>query len=124
MGRSRRLIEKHANLYREFCGPDHAFMMDKVRLLAEAYPVKKLNRQGGIHVLEAKKGVNNRYAPLLARDIFSVQTAHLKTGFELAPVSRLAAATVSLTDAAMRDWEEALGTKRLKPGELLLEQDG
>jgi len=41
LGCSRRLVEKHVNLYREFSGPDHAFMMAKVRRLAEAHPVKK-----------------------------------------------------------------------------------
>lgn len=41
LGCSRRLVEKHVNLYREFSGPDHAFMMARVRRLAEAHPVKK-----------------------------------------------------------------------------------
>jgi len=41
LGCSRRLVEKHVSLYREFSGPDHAFMMAKVRRLAEAHPVKK-----------------------------------------------------------------------------------
>ncbi|MBC7324999.1 MAG: DUF1670 domain-containing protein [Moorella sp. (in: Bacteria)] len=41
LGCSRRLVEKHVNLYREFSGPDYAFMMAKVRRLAEAHPVKK-----------------------------------------------------------------------------------
>ena len=41
MGCSRRLVEKYVNLYREFSGPDYAFMMAKVRRLAEAHPVKK-----------------------------------------------------------------------------------
>lgn len=41
LGRSRRLVEKYVKFYREFCGPDYAFMMAKVRRLAEAHPVKK-----------------------------------------------------------------------------------
>lgn len=41
LGCSRRLVEKHVKLYREFSGPDYAFMMAKVRRLAEAHPVKK-----------------------------------------------------------------------------------
>ncbi|CEP68892.1 Protein of unknown function DUF1670 [Moorella glycerini] len=41
LGCSRRLVEKYVNLYREFSGPDYAFMMAKVRRLAEAHPVKK-----------------------------------------------------------------------------------
>jgi len=56
LGCSRRLVEKHVNLYREFSGPDYAFMMAKVRRLAEAHPVKKTNLTGGMSILEAKKG--------------------------------------------------------------------
>lgn len=41
LGCSRRLVEKHVSLYREFSGPDHAFTMARVRRLAEAHPVKK-----------------------------------------------------------------------------------
>jgi hypothetical protein len=41
LGCSRKLVEKHVNLYREFSNPDYAFMMAKIRRLAEAHPVKK-----------------------------------------------------------------------------------
>jgi DNA-binding CsgD family transcriptional regulator len=41
LGCSRKLVEKHTNLYREFSGPDYAFMMAKVRRLAEVHPLKK-----------------------------------------------------------------------------------
>lgn len=53
-----------------------------------------------------------------------VQTAHLKTSFELAPASKLAEAACTLTNQAVEAWEKNQGTKRLKPGELLLEQEG
>lgn len=74
--------------------------------------------------MEAKKGVNSRYATLLARDVLPVQTAHLKTSFELAPASKLAEAACLATNQAIDAWEKTLGTKRAKPGELLLEQGG
>lgn len=41
LGCSRRLVEKHVSLYREFSGPDYTFMMARIRRLAEAHPVKK-----------------------------------------------------------------------------------
>ncbi|WP_153018465.1 hypothetical protein, partial [Neomoorella mulderi] len=74
--------------------------------------------------MEAKKGVNSRYATLLARDILPVQTAHLKESFELAPASKLAEAACMATNQAIEAWEKNQGTRRLKPGELLLEQEG
>jgi len=74
--------------------------------------------------LEAKKGVNSRYATLLARDVLPVQTAHLKASFELAPASKLAQAACLATNQAISTWEKTTGTKRAKPGELLLEQEG
>lgn len=74
--------------------------------------------------MEAKKGVNSRYATLLARDVLPVQTAHLKESFELAPASKLAEAACMATNQAIEAWEKNQGTRRLKPGELLLEQEG
>lgn len=74
--------------------------------------------------MEAKKGVNSRYATLLARDVLPVQTAHLKASFELAPASKLAQAACLATNQAISTWEKTTGTKRAKPGELLLEQEG
>jgi hypothetical protein len=41
LGCSKKLVEKHVNLYREFSGPDYAFMLGRIRRLAEAHPVKK-----------------------------------------------------------------------------------
>ena len=41
MGCSRKLVEKYVSLYREFCGSDYAFMMARIRRMAEAHPVKK-----------------------------------------------------------------------------------
>lgn len=73
--------------------------------------------------MEAKKGVHSRYATLLARDVLPVQTAHLKTSFELAPASKLAEAACRVTNQVIEAWEKEQGTRRLKPGELLLEQE-
>ncbi|MDK2925307.1 MAG: hypothetical protein PWQ41_1081 [Bacillota bacterium] len=42
---SRRLVEKHLSLYREFAGPDYAFRLARIRRLAEAHPVKKTPNQ-------------------------------------------------------------------------------
>lgn len=75
-------------------------------------------------LLQAKKGVQNRYATLLVREVINVQTAHLKTKFELAPSSLVAEKTAGLTNQALRDWEKDQGKKRLRPGELLLAQHG
>ncbi len=74
--------------------------------------------------MQAKKGVSSRYATLLARDVLPVQTAHLKTSFELAPASKLAEAACLAANQALEVWEKNQGTKRLKPGELLLEHGG
>ncbi|MCR4443161.1 MAG: hypothetical protein QHH10_12875 [Peptococcaceae bacterium] len=46
--------------------------------------------------MNAKKGQESRYATLLARDVLAVQTTHLKTGFELAQVPRVAEAACIL----------------------------
>ena len=56
--------------------------------------------------MEAKKGVNRRYATLLARDVLPVQTAHLKASFELAPASKLAQAACLATNQAISTWEK------------------
>lgn len=48
--------------------------------------------------MQAKKGVQNRYATLLARTGSNVQTAHLKNKFELAPASLIVEKAVSLTN--------------------------
>jgi len=74
--------------------------------------------------LQAKKGINARYNTLLARDVLKVQTAHLKQSFELAPSSMVAEKVASLTNDTIRKWEEAQQTRRLFPGELLLEKNG
>lgn len=41
LGFSRKLVDKYISLYREYSGPDYAFMFGKLRRLAEAHPVKK-----------------------------------------------------------------------------------
>ncbi|KYH30062.1 hypothetical protein [Neomoorella mulderi] len=61
--------------------------------------------------MEAKKGVNSRYATLLARDVLPVQTAHLKESFELAPASKLAEAACMATNQAIE-----AGKRTREPG--------
>jgi len=65
--------------------------------------------------LEAKKGVNSRYATLLVRDVLPVQTAHLKSSFELAPASKLAEAACIAANQALEAWEKNQEAKRVKP---------
>lgn len=44
LGFSRRLVEKHLDLYREFSGPEYFFTMARIRRVALAHPVKKTGR--------------------------------------------------------------------------------
>jgi len=74
--------------------------------------------------LEAKKGERSRYATLLARDVLSVQSAHIRTKFELAPASMVAEKACCLTNEAIASWEDGRGIRRLRPGEVLFEKDG
>lgn len=68
LGCSRRLVEKHVNLYREFSGPDYAFMMANVRRTGRAPTrLKKLTLQGGMNLLEAREGAQSRYATLVGQ---------------------------------------------------------
>ncbi len=119
LGFSRKLVDKYINLYREYSGPDYSFMFGKLRRLAEARPVKK--KEGGMKILQAKKGISQRYKTLLVRETTAVQRAHLKKEFELAEASRVAEAACALTAKDIQDYEENRDTKRLSPGELLLE---
>lgn len=41
LGFSGKLVDKYITLYREYSGPEYAFMSGKLRRLAEAHPVKK-----------------------------------------------------------------------------------
>ena len=123
LGFSRRLVAKYLDLYREFSGPDYFFTMARIRRLAQR-PTRLKKREGGLMLLQAKKGVPNRYATLLARDVLHVQTAHLKTRFELAPASTVAEKVAQFTNQALRDWEQTQGHERLRPGELLLHRNG
>lgn len=75
-------------------------------------------------ISQAKKGISKRYNTLLVRETSAVQKAHLKKEFELAEESRVAEAACSLTARAIQSWEKTKGTKRLRPGELLLEEKG
>ena len=74
--------------------------------------------------MQAKKGINQRYKTLLVRETAAVQRAHLKKEFELAEASRVAEAACALTSQDIRNFEETRGTRRLSPGELLLEVEG
>ncbi len=71
--------------------------------------------------MQTKKGLNQRYKTLLVRETAAVQRAHLKKEFELAEASRVAEAACALTSKDIKAYEETRGTKRLNPGELLLE---
>lgn len=74
--------------------------------------------------MQAKKGISQRYKTLLVRETAAVQRAHLKKEFELAEASRVAEAACALTSKEIQNFEETRGTKRLSPGELLLEVEG
>ena len=75
--------------------------------------------------MQAKKGiVNQRYKTLLVRETAAVQKAHLKKEFELAEASRVAEAACALTAQAIESFEKTKGKRRLKPAELLLEENG
>jgi hypothetical protein len=77
-----------------------------------------------MNILQAKKGISQRYKTLLVRETTSIQKAHLKKEFELAEASRVAEAACALVSRDIQDYEENRGTKRLSPGELLLEVEG
>jgi hypothetical protein len=77
-----------------------------------------------MNILQTKKGINQRYNALLVRETAAVQKAHLKKEFELAEASRVAEAACALTAKALQTWEKTRGTRRLAPGELLLEEGG
>lgn len=70
------------------------------------------------------KGGQNRFAALPARDVKPVQVSHLQQRFELAPRSHLAEAVVGKVNEALAKHETETGTRRLSPGELLVELEG
>jgi hypothetical protein len=70
------------------------------------------------------KGGQNRFTALPARDVRPVQVSHLQQRFELAPRSHLAEAVVSKVNEALAEHETETGTRRLTPGELLVELEG
>ncbi len=45
LGFSRKLVDRYTRLYREYSGPDYAFMFGKLRRLAEAHPGKKKRKE-------------------------------------------------------------------------------
>jgi len=70
------------------------------------------------------KGATHRFATLAARDLATVQVAHLKTRFELAERSLLAERAVALVNEAFADYEAKHNIIRVKPGELVVEHSG
>lgn len=70
------------------------------------------------------KGATHRFATLAARDLATVQVAHLKTRFELAERSLLAERAVALVNEAFADYEAKHNIVRVKPGELVVEHSG
>ncbi len=74
--------------------------------------------------MQQGKGSQNRYAALPARDVTPVQESYLKQHFELAPRSELAEAVVSMTNKELEAHETETNTQRLRPGQMLIEQDG
>ena len=72
----------------------------------------------------AGKGTRNKFATLTARDLRTVQVAHLRTRFELAERSVLAERAVELVNTALERYEAEAGTIRVKPGQLVIEHAG
>ena len=66
----------------------------------------------------------NRYAALPARAVEPVQVAHLREQFELAARSHLAEEVVRRTNAALAAHEAQQGTRRVLPGEMVVEHEG
>ena len=74
--------------------------------------------------MKAGTGKQNRFKALPARELETVQMSYMIECFELAPRSHLGEAVVKLTNQALEEYENETKTKRLTPGELLLELDG
>jgi hypothetical protein len=96
--------------------------MARVRRMVESGDPSKKKQE--VTVMQQGKGGQNRYAALPARDVIPVQESYLKQHFELAPRSDLAEVVVSITNKELEAHETETNTKRLKPGEMLIEQDG
>jgi hypothetical protein len=75
-------------------------------------------------MMKTVKGGPNRFAALPARDVRLVQVSHLQQRFELAPRSQLAEAVADKVNEVLAEHEAATGTRRLEPGELLVEIEG
>ena len=74
--------------------------------------------------MKKAKGGPNRFAALPARDVRLVQVSHLQQRFELAPRSQLAEAVADRVNEVLAEHEADTGTRRLEPGELLVEIEG
>ena len=126
LGMSRRVVEKHLELYKRFSHPDYAFRMARVRRMVdtEGPPKKGLrNLIGEVMKMREGKG-SNRYSALPARSTEVVQVSHLQERFELAPRSHLAEEVVRRTNEALEAHEAETKTERLQPGEVLIEHEG
>lgn len=77
-----------------------------------------------IERMMAGKGAGNKFATLAARELVSVQVAHLKTRFELAEKSVLAEKAVQMVNQAFDLYEAQEGPIRVKPGEMVVEHHG
>ncbi len=73
--------------------------------------------------MDRRKGGQNRYSALPARDMELVQQSHLQQRFELAPRSFLAETVRAETNEALEKHQDS-NAQRIKPGELLIEHDG
>jgi len=78
--------------------------MTSIRRLARAQPVKK--RGGALTLLQAKKGVQNRCATLLAREVLKYRPR---------PASTVAEKAAHFTDQAIRDWEKSQDQRDFVP---------
>lgn len=63
----------------------------------------------------------NKFSTLATRDLITVQTAHLKTRFELAEQSFLGEKAVTIVNEAMDAYEKENNIVRVKPGEMVVE---
>jgi CheY-like chemotaxis protein len=69
-------------------------------------------------------GSAQRFATLPMRNLVAVQIAHLRTKFELAERSILAERVAIVTNDILTRYEEPLGINRVKPGEMVIEENG
>lgn len=124
-GLSRRVVEKHLELYTQFSTPEFAFRMGRIRRIAEAHPPKKTHesRKGG-DIIMAKGPSRSRFASFVSRELETVQLEHLRRSFELAPDSALGRAVAERVNTFLAEQESESEERRVPPGELVIETDG